>query len=204
MPLNLDNMNSMYIDVLKEISNIGAGNAATSLSNMVMKKVDMEVPKIDVLEIEKLVEALGYEENIVVGIYISFMGDINGTILTVLDKSSADNLMKIFFGQKSEGELYNEMEQSALQEIGNILSGAYINSISSMTNMTINISVPSVTVDMVGSILSVPAVEYGQMSDKIIFIENKLDVDDDRIIGDFLLMPVVDSFEILFKRLGVL
>jgi len=204
MEFSIKDFNALYIDVLKEIGNIGAGNAATSLSKMINTKVDMEVPCIEILDTEKVVEILGGEELIVSGVYINFFGDINGTILLILDKLSSDNILSILFGKKPENEFYNDMEISALQEIGNILSSSYINSISGFSNLKINISVPSVSVDMAGSILSVPAIEYGEISDKIILIENKLREGNNEIVGKFFLMPDIDSFKILFKSLGVL
>ncbi|SHJ43880.1 chemotaxis protein CheC [Tepidibacter formicigenes] len=204
MGFQINDLKGIYIDVLKEIGNIGAGNAATSLSKMINTKVDMEVPSIEILDTERIVEILGGEELIVVGVYISFFKDINGTMLLILDKESSDNLLKILFGKKPENEFYNDMEISALQEIGNILSSSYINSISAFSNLKINISVPSVSIDMAGSILSVPAIEYGQISDKIILIENKLKEGNNEIVGKFFLMPDIDSYRVLFKSLGVL
>ncbi|MCT4507975.1 MAG: chemotaxis protein CheC [Tepidibacter sp.] len=204
MNFKLENLQDLYIDILKEIGNIGAGNAATSLSKMVSSKIDMEVPAIEILEIEKTVEILGGEELIVAGVYIEFHGDINGTMLLILDKLSSDNLLSMLFKKPCEGEFYNDMELSALQEIGNILASSYINSISAFSNLKVNISVPSVSIDMAGSILSVPAIEYGQVSDKIILIENRLKEGKNEIVGNFFLMPDMDSFKVLFKSLGVL
>ncbi|WP_331721958.1 chemotaxis protein CheC [Alkalithermobacter paradoxus] len=199
----MDDIKGLYLDVIKEIGNIGAGNAATSLSAMINKKIEMEVPSVEILNIEKIVEILGGEELSVVGVYVNFFGDIKGTMLLILDISSSDNLLSILFGHKISEIDYNDMQLSALQEIGNILSSAYINSISSLSNLKANISVPSVSIDMAGSILSVPAIEYGIISDKIILIENKLTEGENEIVAKFFLMPDIDSFKTLFKSLGV-
>jgi len=204
MNFTLDNMNSLYLDVLKEIGNIGSGNAATSLSKMINKSVNMEVPNIEVVETEKVVELFDDEEEITVGVYINFNGSINGTILTLLDKESADNLVSILFGNKPEGDIYSEIESSVIQELGNIMSSGYVNSISLLTSLDINISVPSVNIDMVSSILSVPAIEYGLESDKLILIENRLIIDEEKIKCFFFFMPDLTSFDTLFKSLGVL
>lgn len=204
MNFTLDNMNSLYLDVLKEIGNIGSGNAATSLSKMINKSVNMEVPNIEVVETEKVVELFDDEEEITVGVYINFNGSINGTILTLLDKESADNLVQILFGNKPEGDIYSEIESSVIQELGNIMSSGYVNSISLLTSLDINISVPSVNIDMVSSILSVPAIEYGLESDKLILIENRLIIDEEKIKCFFFFMPDLTSFDTLFKSLGVL
>lgn len=204
MSFNMNNVNELYLDVLREIGNIGSGSAATSLSKMANKEVQMEVPNIEVIDIEKVVELFDNEEEITVGVYINFNGDINGTILTLLDKPSADNMVRMFFGNEPEGILYNEMERSVIQELGNIMTSGYVNSISTMTSLHINISIPSVNIDMVSSILSVPAVEYGLQSDKIILIENKLDIEDEKVKCFFFFMPDLTSFDTLFRSLGVM
>lgn len=203
MDFNINNLNEMSLDVLREIGNIGSGNAATALSKMINKSVDMEVPNIEIVDTEKVVELFDNEEEITVGVYINFNGDINGTILTLLDKDSSDNLVALLIGSKPEDDIYSEMESSVIQELGNIMSSGYVNSISLLTALDINISVPSVNIDMVSSILSVLAAEYGLESDKLILIENKLEIDNEKIKFYFFFMPDLTSFDTLFKSLGV-
>lgn len=203
MDFNINNLNEMSLDVLREIGNIGSGNAATALSKMINKPVDMEVPNIEIVDTEKVVELFDNEEEITVGVYINFNGDINGTILTLLDKDSSDNLVALLIGSKPQDNIYSEMESSVIQELGNIMSSGYVNSISLLTSMNINISVPSVNIDMVSSILSVLAAEYGLESDKLILIENKLEIDNEKIKFYFFFMPDLVSFDTLFKSLGV-
>lgn len=206
MEFNMEKFQEFYADILKEVGNIGAGNAATALSKMINKKIDMEVPHVEIIPTEEIVEILGGEELVVVGIYVGFFEDINGTILFILNKESADNLINMLFGMNKkyeEYEMYNEMEFSAMQEIGNILASSYINSISSLSNLNINISVPSVTVDMAGSILSVPAIEYSQISDQMILIENKLKEGNNEIVGKIFVLPDMESYEKLLRSLGV-
>lgn len=195
--------NSYYLDVLKEVGNIGAGNALTALSQIINKKVDMEVPVIEVIETEKIVNTVETAEMLIVGVYVKFWGDISGNIMLVLDKPSSDHLIKILLGEVSDDNFYSEMEMSAIQEIGNILSSSYINSISQLSNLNIQMSVPSVSIDMAGSILSVPAIEYSEVSDKIILIENKILEGDNEIVGNLYFMPDIDSFKLLFNNLGV-
>ncbi|AHM56636.1 CheY-P phosphatase CheC [Peptoclostridium acidaminophilum DSM 3953] len=195
--------NSYYLDVLKEVGNIGAGNALTALSQIINKKVDMEVPVIEVIETEKIVNTVETAEMLIVGVYVKFWGDISGNIMLVLDKPSADHLIKILLGGVSENDFYSEMEMSAIQEIGNILSSSYINSISQLSNLNIQMSVPSVSIDMAASILSVPAIEYSEVSDRIILIENKILEGDNEIVGNLYFMPDLDSFKRLFSNLGV-
>lgn len=204
MEFSISDINAMCLDLLKEIGNIGSGNAATSLANMISDKVDMKVPNVEVIEIEKVVEIFENPEEITSGVYINFFGDINGTILTLLDMNSVNILVKALVGSQPEGYNLNEMELSVVQELGNIMTSGYVNAISRFSDLQFNISIPSVSVDMVSSILSVPAVEYGIESDKIILIENRLEIGDERINCFFFFMPDFPSFEKLFRTLGVL
>lgn len=204
MNFTIDNINSMCLDLLKEIGNIGSGNAATALSKMVSTKVDMRVPNIEVIDTQKVVDMFEDPEEVTVGVYMSFSGDIEGTILTLLDKESSNVLIKKLLGTEVKNNEYGDMEKSVIQELGNIMTSGYVNAISMFSSLDISVSIPSVCVDMVSSILSVPAVEYGIESDKLILIENVLDLQGDNVNCYFFFMPDLNSFEKLFRMLGVL
>ncbi|MTI48015.1 chemotaxis protein CheC [Sporosalibacterium faouarense] len=201
--MNIDNMNSMLLDVLKEIGNIGSGNAATALASMIDKKVDMDVPQVKILEFKDITDVLGGAEIPVVGIYFEMSGDIDGNIMFILNYESAVNLVNMLFNRANSNDNLEEMDMSALSEVGNILAASYINSLSSLTGMTLKISIPSINIDMAGAILSVPAVEFGQLGDKILFIETQFEEDDKRVAGDLFLIPKIDSFGKMMKKLGV-
>ena len=201
---NLDNVDNMYFDVLKEIGNIGAGNAASSLAQILQTKVDMKVPRVELLDFDQIGDAIGGEEQIMAGIYVLVQGDITGSIMFLLEQHSAKSLVrKLMMGMATEGDDMNEMEQSALKEIGNIITGAYLNSLSALTNMTITESVPDLTIDMAGAILSVPAIEFGMVGDKMLMIQTNF-TDDEEINGYFLLVPDLPSYSTLLKALGVM
>lgn len=203
MSLTLDNLNSEQIDVLKEIGNIGAGNAATALSKMIAKRIDMDVPKVNILEFKEVAELVGGPEAVVVGIYFKVTGDINGSIMFLLDKDSAKFLIGLLMTVEETTDGLSEMEISALQEVGNILAGAYLSSLSSLTGLKLFISVPSLALDMAGAILSVPVILFGQVGDKVMLIETDFIEGSQHVKGNFFLIPDEDSFEILLKSLGV-
>lgn len=198
-----DQMSGMVLDVLKEIGNIGAGNAATALAKMIDKKVDMKVPKVSILEFKDVPDILGGAETEVAGIFFKIEGDINGSIMFLLEMESAFNLVDLLMPR--ENHTMDEFTYSALQEIGNILAGSYISSLSGLTHLDIKISVPSLSIDMAGAILSVPAIQFGQIGDNILIIENEfIDPEDaESVRGFFFLIPDVDSYEPLFSSLGV-
>ena len=204
MEKNFDTFNSVVIDVLSEVGNIGAGNAATALAKMINKKVDMNVPKVNVLDLSEVPELLGGAENEVCGIFFKIEGDINGSIMFLLSVESALTLVDLLMPR--EEKTFDDFTISALQEIGNILSGSYISSLSGLTNLKIIISIPSLAIDMAGAILSVPAIQFGMMGDKILIIENQfIECEENKSVqGYFLLIPEMDSYETLLSSLGVM
>ncbi|MCR5251175.1 MAG: chemotaxis protein CheC [Lachnospiraceae bacterium] len=199
--LTIEEMSDQYFDVLKEIGNIGAGNATTALSTMLGTKVDMMVPKVRLMEFKEVGTTLGGEEQLVAGIYLVVDGDIHGSIMFVQKKESARAMVQKLMGMPSDEEDFTEMELSALKEIGNVITGAYLNSLSTLTNLTIYPSVPDVCIDMAGAILSVPAIEFGAISDKMLLIQTDF-ADDDDLSGYFILVPDEESDAKILHALG--
>ncbi len=200
--MNFDSMSQEYFDILREIGNIGAGNATTALAQMLQCKVDMSVPNVALLEFRDVGEAMGGEEQIMAGIYLGVEGDITGSIMFLLEKQAARFLVSKLMGMELEGEDFSEMEFSALKEVGNIITGAYLNSLSALTNLVIFPSIPDVTVDMAGAIMSVPAIQFGEMGDKMLLIQNKF-FDDVSIDGYFILIPDMPSYGKILSALGM-
>lgn len=205
---NMDQLNPMHFDVLREIGNIGQGNAASALSQMLGKTIDIAVPTVKLLDFNETVEYLGGPENIVLGMLVSLKGDIEGMMLYVLQKGFASSMIQSVFGKEID-DLTNldEMDFSFVQEIGNILAGSYVNAISSLTGLTIDISVPTITVDMAGAILAVPAVEFAQIGSKVLFIDDSFIFgnasESSEIKSNMILVPELTSLETLFSKLGV-
>jgi len=201
--LQLNEMNAMHFDVLKEIANIGAGNATTALSKMLNAKVDMKVPCIQFMEFKELAEGIGGAENLVVGILLTLDTGIEGMMMFVLESDSAEQIVNLLMGKSGKLDEFSEMDLSALQEIGNIIAGSYLSAISAFTNMTITASVPYLSIDMAGAILSVPAIEFSKISDKALLIETEFGDKDTIINGYFILIPTLDAFNTIFSALGL-
>ena len=196
----------MQYDVLKELGNIGAGNATTALSKLINAKIDMRVPKVNLLGFSELAKAMGREEEIMVGILLLLEGDVDGMMMFLLDVASARALVNSLMG-KAEEEAnddinFDEMEFSALREIGNIITGSYLSALSDMTRLTIVSSVPSLQIDMAEAILSIPAIEFSKIGDKVLLIQTQFD-DDSQISGYFVLVPELDSYDKILSSLGL-
>jgi len=205
MTINISNLSSLYIDILKEIGNIGAGNAATSLAKMIEKRIDMNVPVVRILEISEVTDILGGAEIPVIGILIGVSGEIKGTMMFILELEAAYALVNILMGKPLESrDEFSEIEYSALREVGNILSSSYLSALSTLTNLKVVPTVPDLAVDMAGAILSVPAIEFGKVGDTVLYIETEFYQGTEKVVGDFFLILEVDSYEILLKALGVI
>jgi Chemotaxis protein CheC, inhibitor of MCP methylation len=197
----------LELDVLTEIGNIGAGNATTALSQLINARIDMNVPNVAMLAFDELAEIIGGAETLVAGILLSLEGDVDGMMLFVLESAAAHMLVNQLMGcgQPPTPAVggFNEIEESALKEIGNIIAGSYLSSISSLTNMLITSSVPYLAVDMAGAILSVPAIEFGKMGDKALLIESRFKDMDIDISGYFILIPTIESYKLMLNSLGM-
>lgn len=200
--IDLDHIDDTYYDILKELGNIGAGNATTALSVMVNSKVDMSVPKVALLDFNNITQYIGSEETILMGILFMLDGDIRGMMMFLMDLESARHLINRLTGSEGGSGEFNEMELSAMQEIGNIISGAYISSLATLTNMKIATSVPSLSIDMAGALLSIAAIEFGKIGDKVLMIQTNFG-EDDFVKGYFLLIPELQSYDKILGSLGI-
>lgn len=197
-------LNEIHIDILKEIGNIGAGNAATSLSHMLSTRIDMNVPEVGLLNYNDIINSIGGAENIVVGILVSFYGDIEGVILFILKKEFVHLILNSLLGTELNNfEEISEMEMSALSEIVNIMVSSYVTSISTLTNMKIDITVPSLNIDMSGALLDAVTAEFSDIADKVIFIKEKYFCKEDTVYSHMLLLPSMSSLKILLSRFGL-
>ncbi len=201
---NVDELQDMHLDVLKEIGNIGSGNAASALSTMLNCDTDISVPDVKLLDFGDAVNFLGGPENVAIGMLVNLTGDISGMMLYVLQHSCASKMTSTIFGTEIEDLAnMNDMERSFISEVGNIMSASYINAIASLTGLTIDISVPQMSVDMVGAILSVPAVQFAQIGNKVLFIDDRFVIGGCEVQSNMILVPEMSSLETLFSRLGV-
>lgn len=199
-----EEMNEMELDIIKEIGSIGNGNAATALSSLLSAEVKMPLPKVDILEFNEALRHLGNPEDVVAAILVEMSGDIQGIMLFILSKEFSDEIIFRVTGQPEVDFLnMGEIESSVLTEIGNIMISSYINALSSLTNVNVTLSVPQMAVNMLGGILSLPMAMLGLNSDRIMMITGKFKIEGKELDSDMLLLPDVESLNVLMRKLGV-
>ena len=165
-------------------------------------KLDMSVPQVRLLEFKEVGDLMGGADQIMAGIYLGVEGDITGSMMFLLGMESAKHLVAKLMMQEPSGDMFSEMELSALREVGNIITGSYLNSLSALTNLKMVPTVPAVAVDMAGAILSVPAIQFGLMGDNILLIETQFN-DETQMNGYFILLPDLDSYSKILSSLGI-
>ncbi len=199
-----EEMNELEIDILKEIGSIGGGNAATALSSMLNAKVNMSLPKVEILDFNEALVNVGDPEEVVAAILVEMSGEVGGIMLFILTKEFSDEILLRMLGKTKEDffEL-EEIDSSVLMEIGNIVISSYITAMASLVNMSVELSVPQLAVNMLGGIMSVPIAMMGQHSDRIMMITGKFKIDGKALNSNMLLLPDVESLNVLMKKLGV-
>lgn len=190
----------MELDALKEVSNVGAGNAATSLSMILGHKVDMSVPSVNMVKLTDIYELAGEKE--VYGIILRVIGDIQGNILIVFEKKLGDKIIEGLAGIREAS--FSELGNSVLSEIGNIMSAGYMNSISQFTGLSISPSVPAVSYDMLSAIVGTVFLESYQYDEYILDIETIFKDSSEIDFGiNFYYIPVPGSLEKILKKIGL-
>lgn len=199
-----EEMNEMEKDILKEIGSIGGGNAATALSSLLSAKVNMLVPRVEILEFNEAMEKLGHPEDIVAAIMVEMTGEVQGIMLFTAPEEFTDEVLFRMLGKTKVSLMeLGEIDTSVLTEIGNIVISSYINALSALTGVAVELSVPQFAVNMLGGIMSLPMAMMGQHSDRIMMVTGEFDIDGKALKSGMLLLPDVNSLNILMKKLGV-
>ena len=201
---NYDELSSLELDTLKEIGSIGTGNAATSLSALIGKTVRIQMPEVRIMGYNEAIEWIGGPEEITAGVLVGMSGQISGIMLSVQQLEFVNLVLDSMLGQSVKDYIdLQELESSALTEVGNIMISTFINALSGLAGIDIELTVPAFTVDMQGAIMAVPMAEYGGQSDYIMTIGGNFVCDNRQVPCRLLLSPDIRSLNVLLRKLGV-
>ena len=200
----LDKINEIHLDVLQEIANIGSGNAASSLSRMIGHSVNIQIPEISIKGFNEAVEVLGGPETIMVGTLLFLSGGIEGMIMFLLPVEVVCDLVNmLMFTEIKSHEEIDEMGYSVINECSNIMSASFVTAVADMTDMVIDISPPEATLDMLGSIMSVPSIYFADIGDSLLLMTNELEIEGKKTSANVLLLPDMPSLGKLMTSLGI-
>jgi len=208
MTNNNGNDLTKYLDVFKEIGNIGAGNAASALAGLLNRRITMTVPEASVVPFSNILSVLEGPETLVAGVLIDVSGDFSGYILLLLGMKDAMSMVAQALNEpvretNTPGFELSELELDTLVEIVNILVGSFLSAISSFTGLGIKPSVPQLAIDMLGAIISIATIEYGKIGETVLFLKTQFNDSDGDVAGHFFLIPDYESYRILLNALGL-
>ena len=199
-----DELSSLELDTLKEIGSIGTGNAATSLSALIGKPVRIQQPEVRIMEYNEAIEWIGGPEPITAGVLVGMSGQLSGIMLSVQQIEFVNLVLESMMEKTIQDYLaLQELERSALTEVGNIMISTFINALSGLAGLDIELTVPAFTVDMQGAIMAVPMAEYGGQSNYIMTIGGNFICNGKEIPCRLLLSPDIRSLNFLLRKLGV-
>jgi chemotaxis protein CheC len=192
------------LDAIREVANIGAGHAATALSQMTNRTIMITVPRVNIRPLEDACDTIGTPDEVIAAILMHMMGDLTGRALLLFPQASArtlcDFLLRREIGTTQE---FGEMEQSALKEAGNILASAYLNALSDFMGMMLVPSVPSLVIDLSGAVLTTAHLNFGHDRDFAFCVETSFRVEGaaEPLGGHFLLLPDMASLRSIFNAI---
>jgi len=201
---NYDELSTLELDTLKEIGSIGTGNAATALSQLIGQPVRIQMPEVRIMGYNEAIEWIGGPEEITAGVLVKMSGQINGIMLSCQQLDFVNLVLRNTLNKEVEDYFgLHEMECSVLIEVGNIMISTFINALSSLADIQIELTVPAFTVDMQGAIMAVPMAQYGGQSDYIMTIGGNFVCDGKEVPCRLLLSPDIRSLNVLLRKLGV-
>ncbi len=202
---DVTNLTRAQLDALREIGNIGSGNAASALAQFLNRKIDMAVPSASIMEFKDIPKIVGGPEKVVMGIFLKVMGEISGRFLLLIPGRTALRLLHTLIpGCQIDDPLkMGELESSCMREVGNILAGAFLNALSVITRTPMLNSLPSMTFDMAGALIDSIVADMTAISDKVLMIETSFIESEEDLKIHIFLLPNPASLELLLKKIGV-
>ena len=199
-------LKAIQLDALKEVANIGAGHAATALSQMIGGTIMISVPTINISRLEEIPPQVAEPDEPVAAVLMHMLGDLTGRTMLVFPRPSALRLAELMLHREpGECNEMGEMEQSALKEAGNILSSAYMNALSEFIHMMLLPSPPSLAIDMSTAVLTTAYLQFSSQKDYVFCVESEFYMTDvnEKLRGFFLLLPDPASLQAILRAVRV-
>jgi chemotaxis protein CheC len=200
----LNNLKRLQLDALRETANIGAGHAATALSQMTGSTIMIKVPAISIAGVQELQAQFEPNEEPVAAVFMHMLGDLTGRTLLVFPKPTVMRLAELMLRRPVGSSVAcRELETSAIREAGNILSGAYMNALSDFLGMMLLPSPPTLVIDRSGSVLESAFGVPDGFTESILCVESEFMLTDrDQLLrGFFLLLPDSASLQVMLRAL---
>jgi chemotaxis protein CheC len=201
--MDLRSLDAAQLDAMREIANIGAGHAATALSQMTDRVIMIDVPEVSIIRLEDVGTVTGEADDVVAAVMMKVLGDVSGRTVQIFPADSVVRLIGIMTGEHAPDfpAGFEERHQETLKEIGNIIVGAYLNALSDFMGLLLIMSVPAIAIDMAGAVMTTSFLNFGEEQDYVLCVNTGMSLGDDRIRGHFLLIPDAASLQIMLREM---
>lgn len=202
--VDIRELQEIQFDALREVANIGAGHAATALSQMTQRRIMVSVPSLRVSRLEDVPDLLEDPEEVVAAVLLHMLGDMTGRTLLIFPRRSAMRLSEILLRRpQGSSHVFGEMEQSSIKEVGNILAGAYLNALSDFMGMVLLPSIPSLVIDLCAAVLTTTYTDFEEPRDFVFCVQTQffMEGEEEPVEGHFLLLPDVESLEAMLRSI---
>ncbi len=184
------------------IANVGATNAAESISKILKKRIDLSIPEVTLMPLEQIPRHIGNIDSIYMGIMMPVLGDARGTVLFIFQEKTGFEVIDLLYGKgTSRTKELNEDGESALQELTNIVGSSVINIIAEKTGLVIRAGIPTIVHDYLQSVIDSILVLHSLINDYAIVMDTSFFFENDRIIGNLLILPEADTLKIIVDRM---
>ncbi|MBR4571787.1 MAG: chemotaxis protein CheC [Candidatus Riflebacteria bacterium] len=202
---NVLNITREQLDALREIGNIGSGNAASALAQFLNRKIDMSVPNASIMDLNDIPKIVGGPNTPLLGIFLKIMGEISGRFLLLIPEATSIKILKTLMPGFEISSLtkMGEMESSCMREIGNILAGAFLNALSVLTQTPMLNSLPSLNFDYAGAMIDNVVADMTAVSDKVLMMETSFIEEQEDMRIHIFILPAPDSLKLLLQKIGV-
>lgn len=203
--VDVSNITGIQLDALREVGNIGSGNAASALAQFLNRKIDMAVPSASIMELNEIPNLIGGPDKPVLGIFLKIMGEISGKFLLMIPEETSKKMLRALIPDCSLDDMtkLGEMESSCMREIGNILAGAFLNALSVLTQTPMLNSLPSMNFDYAGAMIDNVIADMTAVSDKVLMIETSFIEEEEDLRIHIFILPATNSLNLLLQKIGV-
>ena len=201
--MDLRTLDASQLDAMREIANIGAGHAATALSQMTDRVIMIDVPEVSIIRLEDVGDVTGRPDDVVAAVMMKVLGDVTGRTVQIFPGASAVKLIGIITGGREPvfPDEFDEQHQTLLKEVGNIIVGAYLNALSDFMGLLLIMSVPAIAIDMVGAVMTTSYLNFGEAQDYVLCVNTGMTMGEEHIRGHFLLIPDAASLQVMLREM---
>lgn len=203
--MRLADLSELQLDALGEVGNIGAGHAATALSQLMGRPIGLTNPELELIPFGEVSRVVGGAEKLVGAVYSRLLGDIEGGVLFMAARDSSLAICDLMHSRPvGTAKSFGRDEEALLSHVASILTAAYLAAVARLADLSVLPSTPSFALDMAGAILEVATTEIGMKAESALLLRTSFIDEETSVDAMLFFLPDPDSLDVILGRLGVI